>query len=141
MAVNAEWDMISEALVAPRCEHNLVMPTSLAVQFAQFIVTSQVFYTTKLCAAIVNLKPILPGHSLVIPRRIVPRYADLSQDEVTLRISAPITSRSQTCSLGTYFLFLVLLQCSKGRQSTRKGVSLHIIYNCYPGTRFKRLFC
>jgi bis(5'-adenosyl)-triphosphatase len=56
--------------------------TSQVIQFAQFIVTGQVFYTTRLSAALVNLKPILPGHSLVIPRRVVPRYADLSVDEV-----------------------------------------------------------
>ena len=60
------------------------MPPSQAIKFAQFIVTSQVFHTTKLCAAMVNLKPILPGHSLVIPKRVVPRYADLSADEVPL---------------------------------------------------------
>jgi len=55
-----------------------------AIHFAQFVVTTQVFYTSRLCAAMVNLKPILPGHSLVIPRRVVPRYADLSADEVQI---------------------------------------------------------
>lgn len=30
-----------------------------------------------------NLKPLLPGHILVSPRRIVPRLSDLSHDEVT----------------------------------------------------------
>ena len=63
------------------------MPPSQAIQFAQFIVTSQVFHTTKLCAALVNLKPILPGHSLVIPKRVVPRFADLSPDEVQPQVS------------------------------------------------------
>jgi bis(5'-adenosyl)-triphosphatase len=57
-------------------------PSSQAIHFAQFVVTAQVFYSTKLCAAMVNLKPILPGHSLVIPRRVVPRYGDLSTEEV-----------------------------------------------------------
>ena len=52
------------------------------IQFAQFVVTTQVFYVSKLSAALVNLKPILPGHSLVIPRRNVPRYTDLSSEEV-----------------------------------------------------------
>ena len=33
--------------------------------------------------AFVNLKPILPGHVLVCPRRIVPRVSDLSHDEAT----------------------------------------------------------
>jgi diadenosine tetraphosphate (Ap4A) HIT family hydrolase len=58
------------------------MSSLQAIHFAQFVVTKQVFYTSRLCAALVNLKPILPGHSLVIPRRVVPRYADLAHDEV-----------------------------------------------------------
>ena len=33
--------------------------------------------------ALVNIKPLLPGHVLVSPRRIVPRLADLSHVEVT----------------------------------------------------------
>ena len=60
----------------------LMSPKAQVVQFAQFVVTTQVFYATKLSAALVNLKPILPGHSLVIPKRVVPRYTDLSPDEV-----------------------------------------------------------
>lgn len=56
--------------------------SSQAVCFAQFRVSTQVFYATKLCAALVNLKPVVPGHCLVIPRRVVPRFKDLSSDEV-----------------------------------------------------------
>ncbi|KAJ5780234.1 hypothetical protein N7457_005394 [Penicillium paradoxum] len=53
------------------------------IQFGSFIVTSQVFYTTPLTFALVNLKPILPGHVLVSPRRIVPRVADLTPAETS----------------------------------------------------------
>lgn len=56
--------------------------SSQAVFFAQFRVTTQCFYATKLCAALVNLKPILPGHCLVIPRRVVRRFTELSSEEV-----------------------------------------------------------
>ena len=31
----------------------------------------------------VNLKPLLPGHVLVSPRRVTPRFSDLTQTEVT----------------------------------------------------------
>ena len=31
----------------------------------------------------VNLKPLLPGHVLVSPRRVTPRFSDLTQAEVT----------------------------------------------------------
>ncbi|KAI0670093.1 HIT-like domain-containing protein [Trametes maxima] len=56
-----------------------------AVLFSSFDVTRQAFYRSRLTAAIVNLKPIVPGHVLVIPMatRIVPRLADLKHDELT----------------------------------------------------------
>lgn len=43
---------------------------------------SQVFYETKLTRGIVNLKPIVPGHILVVPHRIVDRFSMLSLEEV-----------------------------------------------------------
>lgn len=33
--------------------------------------------------ALVNLKPLLPGHVLVCPRRVAPRLSDLTIDEVS----------------------------------------------------------
>ncbi len=36
---------------------------------------------SELCIAFVNLKPLVPGHVLVVPRRPVPRYASLTADE------------------------------------------------------------
>ncbi|KAF2637485.1 HIT-like protein [Massarina eburnea CBS 473.64] len=52
------------------------------VKFGTFVVTGQVFHITPLSFALVNLKPLLPGHVLVSPRRIVPRFNDLSAAEV-----------------------------------------------------------
>uniref|UniRef100_A0A0C9RQ64 Bis(5'-adenosyl)-triphosphatase n=1 Tax=Wollemia nobilis TaxID=56998 RepID=A0A0C9RQ64_9CONI len=50
---------------------------------------SEVFYTTKLSYAVVNLKPVVPGHVLVCPRRMLPRFADLSTEEtIDLWLSA-----------------------------------------------------
>jgi bis(5'-adenosyl)-triphosphatase len=43
----------------------------------------KVFYQSPLCYALVNIKPVLPGHVLVIPYRKAQRLTDLSQDEVT----------------------------------------------------------
>lgn len=37
---------------------------------------------TPLSFALVNVKPLLPGHVLVSPRRVVPRFSDLSHAEV-----------------------------------------------------------
>ncbi|CDM37305.1 hypothetical protein DTO013E5_7568 [Penicillium roqueforti] len=57
--------------------------TTAPIYFGSFIVTPQVFYTTSLTFALVNLKPILPGHVLVSPRRVVPRVTDLTPDETS----------------------------------------------------------
>ncbi|KAL2872674.1 HIT family protein [Aspergillus lucknowensis] len=51
------------------------------IHFGPFLVTPQVFHQTPLSFALVNLKPILPGHVLVSPRRIVQRVADLTPPE------------------------------------------------------------
>ena len=43
----------------------------------------QIFHTTPLTFALVNLKPLLPGHVLVVPRRVAAtRFKDLRGDEV-----------------------------------------------------------
>ncbi|KAI9264858.1 HIT-like domain-containing protein [Phascolomyces articulosus] len=47
------------------------------------ITESQVFFKSKYCLGLVNLKPITPGHVLVISRRVVPRLRDLSAEEAT----------------------------------------------------------
>ena len=51
--------------------------------FGRFIVTLQVFHLTPHSMALVNLKPLLPGHVLVCPRRVAPRLSDLTSDEVS----------------------------------------------------------
>ncbi|EOQ98823.1 Bis(5'-nucleosyl)-tetraphosphatase [Wallemia ichthyophaga EXF-994] len=51
--------------------------------FHKFDITSQSFYRSSLSAAFVNLKPIVPGHVLVIPQRKVERFTELSPDEVS----------------------------------------------------------
>ncbi|KAG6366789.1 hypothetical protein INS49_000969 [Diaporthe citri] len=53
------------------------------ISFGPFEVTSQVFLTTPHSFALVNLKPLLPGHVLVCPSRPHKRLTDLSPPEVT----------------------------------------------------------
>ena len=43
----------------------------------------QVFHLTPLSFALVNLKPILPGHVLVSPRRVVARVKELTPTEAS----------------------------------------------------------
>ncbi|KAI1335567.1 hit domain-containing protein [Xylariaceae sp. FL0016] len=53
------------------------------IHFGPFEVTTQVFLTTPLSFALVNLKPLLPGHVLVCPRRPHQRLTQLSPAELT----------------------------------------------------------
>ncbi|MBW0474876.1 hypothetical protein O181_014591 [Austropuccinia psidii MF-1] len=56
---------------------------SAKMKFASFDVTNQVFYRSEHSFAIVNLKPIAPGHVLVIPKRTeAKRLKDLCPAEV-----------------------------------------------------------
>jgi bis(5'-adenosyl)-triphosphatase len=56
---------------------------------------AQVFHLTPLSYALVNLKPLLPGHVLVSPRRVVPRLHDLSAAEVQdLFLTVQLVSRT-----------------------------------------------
>jgi len=46
------------------------------------ITQDQIFYSSDSSLALVNIRPVLPGHVLVIPRRRVPRFTNLSNEEV-----------------------------------------------------------
>ena len=63
---------------------------------------SQAFYETPLSVCFVNLKPIVPGHVLVIPKRVCSRFADMTVDEVTdlwttVHYVGPILERHYGC--------------------------------------------
>lgn len=45
--------------------------------------SGQVFYKTSLCFCLCNIKPLLPGHTLVIPLRKVSRFTDLTPEETS----------------------------------------------------------
>ncbi|KAK9422756.1 putative Bis(5'-adenosyl)-triphosphatase [Seiridium unicorne] len=53
------------------------------IHFGPFEVTSQVFLTTPHSFALVNLKPLIPGHVLVVPHKPYKRLTDLSAPELT----------------------------------------------------------
>lgn len=46
------------------------------------IAAEEVFATSPHCFAFVNLKPVVPGHVLVSPKRVVARFAELAPEEV-----------------------------------------------------------
>ncbi|KAK4237307.1 HIT-like domain-containing protein [Achaetomium macrosporum] len=58
-------------------------PAQKRIYFGPFDVTNQVFLTTAHSFALVNLKPLLPGHVLVCPLAPHRRLTDLSPPELT----------------------------------------------------------
>ena len=63
--------------------HPLKIPANL--RFGPFAIASQVFHISPVQStfALVNLKPLLPGHVLVSPVRVTPRLSQLSPQETT----------------------------------------------------------
>eukprot|EP00980_Cylindrotheca_fusiformis_P012277 scaffold3001_cov122-Cylindrotheca_fusiformis.AAC.2 len=56
--------------------------TTEDMRFGKFkIPSNHIFHRTAKSAAFVNLRPIVPGHVLVMPERIVARMEELSQEE------------------------------------------------------------
>lgn len=56
--------------------------TSEDMRFGKFLIASDnIFYSSKLSFGFVNLRPIVPGHVLVVPNRVAPRLVDLTADE------------------------------------------------------------
>ncbi|KAI0203724.1 HIT domain-containing protein [Astrocystis sublimbata] len=58
-------------------------PKGPPLHFGPFEVTTQTFMTTPHSFALVNLKPLLPGHVLICPRAPHKRLTDLSPAELT----------------------------------------------------------
>ncbi|KAL5316836.1 hypothetical protein ACEPPN_015887 [Leptodophora sp. 'Broadleaf-Isolate-01'] len=59
------------------------MSSKALIHFGPYEVSNEVFYKTSLCYALVNIKPVLPGHVLVIPFRQVQYLSELNPEEVT----------------------------------------------------------
>ncbi|CAK9095435.1 unnamed protein product [Durusdinium trenchii] len=75
-----------EEMAAEALSYRAVMPGSGSFPeeqaFASFqIPGSHIFYASELTVGFVNLKPLVPGHVLVVPKRAAPRMEDLSAEE------------------------------------------------------------
>ena len=77
----------------------LLMSLVKAYLFGPFpLHSSQIFFETALSIGFVNLKPIVPGHVLIIPKRVEPRLTSLSPEEYhdlfsAVRLCAPVIER------------------------------------------------
>lgn len=45
--------------------------------------TAELFFASRHTIGMVNYKPIAPGHVLLVPRRLVERFGDLTVEEVS----------------------------------------------------------
>ncbi|EIW64863.1 HIT-like protein [Trametes versicolor FP-101664 SS1] len=109
-----------------------------ALLFASFDVSRQAFYRTRLAAAIVNLKPIVPGHVLVIPTRVVPRLADLKHDELgALMTSVQHVARVIERVYGADGL-TIACQDGKAAGQTVPHVHFHLLPRKLQGDTFER---
>jgi bis(5'-adenosyl)-triphosphatase len=81
----------------------------VSLKFGPFSVGSQVFHISpsRLSYALVNLKPLLPGHVLICPVRCVPRLSQLTNQE-------------------TSDLFLTVKQVSRTIERVYKASSLNV---------------
>ncbi|RDB28543.1 Bis(5'-nucleosyl)-tetraphosphatase [asymmetrical] [Hypsizygus marmoreus] len=99
-------------------------------------VTRQAFYHSALSYAIVNLKPIVPGHVLVIPNRPVPRLSDLNDSELSsLMISVRRVGRVIERAYGGDGLTIA---CQDGQAAGQSvpHVHFHLMPRKFKGDRF-----
>ncbi|EIN13858.1 diadenosine tetraphosphate asymmetrical hydrolase [Punctularia strigosozonata HHB-11173 SS5] len=107
-----------------------------AILFSTIDVSRQVFYRSSLSYACVNLKPIVPGHVLVIPNRPVPRIADLNASELaSLMISVQRVGSVLERAYGAHGL-TVACQDGKAAGQSIPHVHFHLLPRRLAGDRF-----
>ncbi|CAA7268183.1 unnamed protein product [Cyclocybe aegerita] len=104
--------------------------------FSTFEVTTQAFYRASLSYAIVNLKPIAPGHVLVVPKRVVPRLTDLDDKELSCLMSS--VKRVGSVVEKAYGGDALTIACQDGKAAgqTVPHVHFHIIPRKLQGDPF-----
>lgn len=98
------------------------------MKFGQIILSpSVIFFRSKLSFGFVNIKPVVPGHVLVSPVRIVKRFADLTSEEVsdlfctTQKIAAAVQKEFEGTSL------TISIQDGPEAGQTIEHVHVHIL--------------
>eukprot|EP00048_Salpingoeca_helianthica_P019100 m.244249 g.244249 ORF g.244249 m.244249 type:complete len:164 (-) comp30232_c0_seq1:35-526(-) len=98
------------------------------LKFGQFsIARSEAFFFSPLSMALVNLKPLVPGHVLVCPQRVVPRFDGLTSEEVSdMWQTAQLVSNVLTKHLSATSLTFILQDGPEAGQ-TVEHVHVHVI--------------
>jgi len=105
--------------------------------FSSIEVTRQAFYRTAQSYAIVNLKPIVPGHVLVIPTRPVPRLADLTPAEIASLFTSVQTVGNVVEKAYSADALTVACQDGKAAGQSIPHVHVHIIPRRFTGDQFE----
>merc|ERR1719285_459195 len=88
---------------------------------------SQIFAHSPLCYAVVNLKPLVPGHVLVLTKRVVERVKDVKPEELSdlwslaQQISTPLEQHFGADSIS------FVIQDGPNAGQTVKHVHVHVI--------------
>nr|GAT52030.1 predicted protein [Mycena chlorophos] len=108
----------------------------MSLFFSTIEVTKQAFYRSSLSYAIVNLKPIVPGHVLVVPTRSVPRIADLDESELTSLMRA--VQRVGSVVERAYGASALTVACQDGAAAGQSvpHVHFHILPRKLSGDKF-----
>ena len=97
--------------------------------FGKFVIPSDsIFYKTEHSFAFVNLRPIVPGHVLVSPQRVVPLLEDLTEEECmdlfrTVRITQQVLKRHYANSTA----FNVAIQDGRAAGQSVPHVHVHVL--------------
>ena len=84
----------------------------------------QLFFLTPLSAASVNLSPVVPGHALVLTRRVVARMADMNAAEVAdCFLLAQLVGRMLAARLGAHSLTYAV---QDGREAGQSVPHVHV---------------
>ncbi|XP_039132664.1 bifunctional bis(5'-adenosyl)-triphosphatase/adenylylsulfatase FHIT [Dioscorea cayenensis subsp. rotundata] len=82
LALDRRFRCARSFLHRPLCARAEMEPEPETYKFGPYKISgSEVFFRTELSFAFVNLRPVVPGHVLVCPRREVKRFVDLTADE------------------------------------------------------------
>jgi bis(5'-adenosyl)-triphosphatase len=112
--------------------------TKNGTQFGRFWIDEEcIFCRTSLSVAFVNLRPIVRGHALVIPIRVVPHLLDLETDEYddlwrTVRVVQSILQKQHEngraeASTSSHLSFNIAVQDGKFAGQSVPHVHVHIL--------------
>jgi len=96
--------------------------------FGRFKISpNQIFHKTELSFALVNLRPLVPGHVLVVSNRVAPLLSDLEDDEYDdlwrlIRVVQKILKQQYKCNA-----FNVAIQDGEGAGQSVPHVHVHIL--------------